>query len=132
MNNSKKGWISVLILGILVVVAIYTVWHGNELDRELQEEYPLLKYEEKLAGRVVFKYDFVANNFRDFLVISRLQVDACEKTIIAQRFDKEYGSGVNELVEVGDSIFKDYNNDTVIIMKSEGDDVFRLLRRDEL
>ncbi len=127
----NKAW-AIIILLILGSVVIYNVRKGNVKDLELQKEYPTLKKKSKIDGVVMFKYDFKANNYRDFLSISRVSIDKEKYSIIADEIEGYNDYGINEVIEVGDFISKTKGNDTIVVIKKDSNKVYLFLRRDKL
>jgi len=127
----NKAW-TVIILFILLFVIIYNVRRSNTQDQELQTEYPTLKKESRIDGVITYKYDFKANNFRDFLSISRVSINDKKYSIIADEIDGYNDYGINEIIEVGDFISKAKDNDTIVVTKQNSNKTYLFLRRDKL
>jgi hypothetical protein len=127
----NKSWTVIILLALLFVI-IYNIRRGNVKDQELQKEYPTLKKETRINGDITFKYDFKANNYRDFLSISRVSVNGEKFSIIASGIKDYSDYGINEVIEVGDFISKEKNNDTILIKKNGSKETCLFLRRNKL
>ncbi|WP_417601421.1 hypothetical protein [Owenweeksia hongkongensis] len=122
---------AIIILAVVVAVIVYNIREGSLRDQELQLEYPILQKEITIKEKVLFKYNFIENGFRDLAVFSRLQVGNDKFGVVAEE-DKGAGSfGINEIVEVGDSLFKAADSDTILIKKHNSIEVYSFLRRDD-
>lgn len=127
----NKAWTVIIILALLFVI-IYNVRKGDVKDQELQKEYPTLKKESRIDGVITFKYDFKANNYRDFLSISRVSVNTEQYSIIANEIEGYSDYGINEVIEVGDFISKAKDNDTIVVTKKGSNKTYLFLRRNKL
>lgn len=124
--------LTIIILIILLFVTINKVRKENIKDQELQKEYPTLKKDLSISGVITYKYDFKANNYRDFLSLSKVSVNDKKYTIIADEIEGYNDCGINEVIEVGDIISKPLGNDTIIIRKRDTNKIHIFLRRDIL
>jgi hypothetical protein len=115
---------------IFLSIFLYTTQQANKKNAELNKEYPVLKFEDSIKGKVSFKYDIIANGFRDPGSISSLVISDHKYSIIADDVNDSY-YGINKIISVGDSVFKKQNNDTIKVLKEDGK-VSILLRRDKL
>ncbi len=130
-DKIQVGFLVVFLVFIAFVI-FFNIKKGNNESMRLESEYPLVRMENRIEGQVIFKYDFLSNRLRDFLVVSMLKVDDSKCTIIANEIEGSNDYGINELVSVGDSIFKEKDNDTITIKKSDTGKIYTLLRRDKL
>ncbi len=99
--------------------------------KKLEKEYPLLKKEHKINGIIIYKYNWLANEYRDFLSISNIYINKEKYSLIANEIEGN-NYGINEIIEVGDSILKTKDNDTIIVKKKGSNKIHLFLRRDKL
>jgi len=125
-------WGTVFFVALFGAVWIYQGQKGCQASKDLQVEYPILQMEAELKGVVTSKYNFIANDFRDFGILSMLQIEGVKYGIIAEEVNVADSHGINEIVEVGDSIFKSTNSDIIHIKKNTDNRIYILLRRDEM
>jgi hypothetical protein len=116
---------------IFLSIFLYTIRKDNKKIAALNKEYPLLKFEDSIKGRVSSKYDWKSNGFRRSGIVSNLIINDYKHRIIADDIRGFHNSGIDMIISVGDSVFKKQNNDTIKVLKEDGK-VNILLRRDKL
>ncbi|NLF41424.1 MAG: hypothetical protein GX587_01890 [Bacteroidales bacterium] len=105
--------------------------HSKEMN-ELDKRFPLLSISDSLKGCVSWKYDFEANHSREPGSLSYIDVGSAKFQIYADGVGAFSDFGINQVVFVGDSIFKEKGNDTIFVKKKSTGELYILLRRDVL
>lgn len=120
--------ISLIFIGIFVRIFIY----DNKNKYRLEAEYPLLKRSDSINGIIQFKFDFRSIKARNPISSSLLKVNNNKNEIIADEIKANNSLGINEILSVGDSIFKEKDNDTIVVKQKSTGKLYILLRRNEL
>lgn len=133
MNSSKnRVWQIVIILLIFLALFVHNTRKVDVRYLELQKEYPTLQKQTELKGMISYQYDFLANNFRDGLSVSMVLIGRERYTIIADEIEGYNDYGINEVISIGDFIYKEKGNDTIILKKKDSNKNYFFLRRNKM
>jgi len=128
MKNISIVLVVVLILSFII---FFIVNKDQKKLEKINVEYPLLKKTDYLSGYVISNFNYSENHLRDPLSVSRVLVDDKKLKIVADEIHGLSNLGINEIIEIGDYIFKKESSDTIIISK-KNNERHVLLRRDKL
>jgi hypothetical protein len=134
MKKSKiEITLELIMLGVfLVAVAIsFSIDHFNaEEQRDIfDKEYPTLKYSDPLNEIILSVFDWGSIGWRSSGHISLVKTTGNNYEIKASEIKNNGDLGIDEIISVGDSIYKRRNSDTIIIT-TNSKEKFVLLRRD--
>ena len=126
----KKIAISIAILLLCFAFILYFRIKSNVEKRKiLNRDYTLIDKKHSINGYIYEKFDYTANKLRDPKYASYVKVGDNKFKIIAKEIN---GLGINEVISIGDSIYKKCNNDTIYLIKQNNKKQYVFLRKNNI